>query len=128
MKRSNIKAKTSDFQREFDAMKPLVRERSGGYCESWPFARDHCAEGHKVYSDGTLETDICTYHTIPIAGTCEFRNPIHIHHRKYRSRGGTNALSNLLHLCEPCHSWIHANPELSNKLGLSLHAGESEDL
>jgi HNH endonuclease len=52
----------------------------------------------------------------------------HIHHRKYRSRGGTNAPDNLINVCLDCHSWIHANPERSNALGLSLHANESEEL
>ena len=51
----------------------------------------------------------------------------HVHHRKYRSRGGSNGLSNLIHVCLPCHDWIHSNPELSNVTGLSLHEWEDEN-
>ena len=97
-------------------MKPRVRERSGGQCESWPFVRDHA----------TSEQDL--YHSAPIAGTCQYRNPVHVHHRKYRSRGGTNSIENLVHLCQPCHDFVHAFPDVSNKLRLSLHEWESEEL
>jgi len=110
----------SDFNREFEAMKPVVKARSRGYCESWPFVRDNCPEEAQ---------DL--YHAAPIAGTCQFKNPVHVHHRKYRKRGGTNSPMNLLHLCEPCHSWIHAHGKTggpANLLGLALGANESEEL
>jgi 5-methylcytosine-specific restriction endonuclease McrA len=126
MKRTAItRTKTTrleKFEAEFEKMKPLVKERSQGYCESWPFVRDHC----------TVEIQDL-YHSAPIAATCQFSNPVNVHHRKYRgrSRGGTNALSNLIHVCEPCHSWIHAHGgfgEPANLLRLALSAGESEEL
>lgn len=119
MRRTPItKTKTkrlSAYDRDFTAMKPLVLERSKGFCEA--------------YSRSMLFV-----HTVELAGVAEgmlghctcFAD--HVHHRKYRSRGGTNSLSNLLHTCHRCHEWIHSNSELSNALGLSLHAGESEIL
>lgn len=114
MKRSRIKPKVSDFQKEFDATKPLVRERSHGVCEAIIVAN--------VFLDnpGPFCEDLWHF-------ACGNR-AVHVHHRKYRSRGGTNALSNLLDVCLECHSLIHSQPELSNRLGLSLHAGESEEL
>ena len=119
--RLNPRSKKGDaYQKEFEAMKPLVKERSFGLCESWVFVSANCSEEIQ---------DI--YHASPIAGTCRFRNPVHVHHRKYRKRGGTNSLSNLVHLCEPCHSWIHAHggfDGLANRLRLALSAGESEEL
>lgn len=45
-------------------------------------------------------------------GTCEAKMngcswvATEIHHRKLRSRRGTNDLSNLLHLCNKCHEKI----------------------
>ena len=112
MKRS---AKGLIFEAEFHHAKERVRERSFGLCESWPFVRDHAPD-----------PDI--YHGLEIASTCQFKYPVHVHHRKFRSRGGTNALSNLVHLCEPCHSFVHSHPEIANELRLALHAGESEEL
>ena len=114
-----IKRKTkrlAKYDAAFEKMKPLVRERSFGLCESFPFASRWSEEAIDIYNSS------------PVAVTCEFRNPVHIHHRKYRSRGGTNALSNLIHLCEPCHTWTHSHSELSNKLGLSLKSWEKEEL
>ncbi len=35
--------------------------------------------------------------------------PFHVHHIVYRSRGGTNAPSNLITLCVPCHEHIHGH-------------------
>ena len=115
VKRSRIKPKVSDFEREFQSMKPLVISRSMGYCESWPFVRDMDRETQMLYHEH-------------MAMACQFRNPVHVHHRKFRSRGGTNSRDNLIHLCEPCHSFIHSHPEIADKLRFALHAGESEEL
>lgn len=46
-------------------------------------------------------------------GVCEAglpgcqRAPVQAHHRKYRSRGGSDALVNLDDLCAPCHEAVH---------------------
>jgi hypothetical protein len=62
-------------------------------------------------------------------GLCEIRLPgcqgiaVHPHHRKLRSRGGSNDLSNLLDVCGNCHDWAHANPELATALGLQVPSG-----
>ena len=39
------------------------------------------------------------------------------HHRKLRSRGGGDELSNLAALCPQCHDWVHANPAAAEVSG-----------
>ena len=115
MKHSRPKQKVSDFQIEFDAMKPSVHLRSGGLCEARYFAESFAPDAHEDVIDAFR------------AVKCGVR-ATNTHHRKYRSRGGSNALSNLLETCLNCHQWIHSFPELSNRLGLSLHEWESEEI
>lgn len=55
----------------------------------------------------------CQAHVSP---RCENSN-LHVHHRKLRSRGGDNSLSNLRAVCLNCHDIIHANPELATQTG-----------
>ncbi len=38
---------------------------------------------------------------------CHMRRPLQIHHRKYRSHGGTHRVENLEPLCWDCHRLIH---------------------
>jgi 5-methylcytosine-specific restriction endonuclease McrA len=38
---------------------------------------------------------------------CQFRRPLQIHHRKYRSHGGTHQVENLEPVCWDCHRLIH---------------------
>ena len=116
MKRTAItKKKTkrlSAFDKEFTEMKELVVYRSRGLCEVENFIA--------LLGQRTRDQWPCD--------TRELHGLTQVHHRKYRSRGGTNSPSNLIAVCDKAHLWIHLNPELSNKLGLSLHAGESEEL
>ena len=42
----------------------------------------------------------------------------HVHHRRLRSQGGTDDLSNLIGCCNSCHRWAHANPREASRLGL----------
>lgn len=51
---------------------------------------------------------------------CDAARATEAHHIKRKSQGGTNTLDNLVHLCGPCHWWVHANPAESANLGL-LH-------
>lgn len=46
----------------------------------------------------------------------------HVHHRKIRSQQGDNSLENLLHLCMPCHTWVHQFPTVSYKLGMLVRS------
>lgn len=39
------------------------------------------------------------------------------HHIKRRSQGGKGIASNGLHVCVPCHTWIHDHPAESFKNG-----------
>jgi hypothetical protein len=39
---------------------------------------------------------------------CRSRAPLHEHHVKFRSAGGSDELSNLVTLCMPCHAMLHA--------------------
>lgn len=116
MKRTKTRSQ-SDYDRELDAMKVDVIRRSKGNCE---------AVGPRFLPlDGSMDATAkaliegCTGHGV------------HVHHRKYRSRGGTNSLENLINICLNCHDWIHAHGgfgEPANLLRLALSAGESEEL
>jgi hypothetical protein len=52
------------------------------------------------------------------------------HHRVVRGRGGrhgearerSDQLSDLLHLCRPCHGWVHDHPARSREMGLLLRS------
>lgn len=54
---------------------------------------------------------------------------VHIHHKKYRSRGGSHDPINLAHLCFNCHSAIHTHKKGTGKWRTPRWAkeGESED-
>jgi 5-methylcytosine-specific restriction endonuclease McrA len=57
-------------------------------------------------------------------GQCEARLPIctgtaeAVHHVLRRSQGGGHEPENLLHLCNSCHQWVHANPAKAVEKGL----------
>jgi hypothetical protein len=46
------------------------------------------------------------------------------HHRKMRSQGGNNELTNLMHVCHGCHSKIHQFPERSYGMGFLVRSHE----
>ncbi len=46
-----------------------------------------------------------------------------LHHRLRRSQGGGHDPDNLLHVCGPCHRFIHANPAVAFDNGWLIHAG-----
>lgn len=52
-----------------------------------------------------------------LLGVCAGR-AVHRHHRKRRSQGGGNELANLVHCCEPCHTFLHAHPAVAYAAGL----------
>ncbi|QHF24120.1 hypothetical protein GTU73_08920 [Rathayibacter sp. VKM Ac-2804] len=69
------------------------------------------------------------------AGMCEgcgLRRATEVHHRKFRSRGGDNAVENLLHLCgsgnhSGCHGAAHGSPptpERCSAIGWAVRADE----
>ena len=106
------------YEEEFAEAKVLVKERSKGVCEAATFVlynlhrTPETAEALQVFLD------------VP----CGF-SAVHTHHRKYRSRGGSNSLTNLLDTCLAHHDFAHSFGgfgEPANLLGLSLSAGELE--
>lgn len=65
-------------------------------------------------------------------GTCLIIGPtctgraVHRHHRKMRSRGGTDNPVNLVACCLACHNHVHANPRDASERGFLLHSWEDE--
>lgn len=64
------------------------------------------------------------------AGFCEicyFARATNWHHRKNRSQGGGNELSNAMHLCGSgttgCHGMVTENPALAYENGWSVRSG-----
>jgi len=106
------------FEEELETAKVLVKERSKGVCEAATFVLYNLHRTPETRE--ALELFLnrkCGFHAV------------HVHHRKYRSRGGSNNLDNLIHLCEPCHTFTHQHGgfgEPANLLGLALSAGELE--
>ena len=70
--------------------------------------------------------------TVRSGGICErcgIGDAIHRHHRRPRRMGGSrggqvNALSNLTHLCLPCHEWTEREPNEAQRDGWLLHAND----
>lgn len=53
-----------------------------------------------------------------------------VHHRKLKGMGGSQKLdypANLISLCRTCHSWIHAHPSESYKLGYLVHSWDDPE-
>jgi 5-methylcytosine-specific restriction endonuclease McrA len=46
--------------------------------------------------------------------------PINVHHKKSRSRGGPDEPANLACLCLPCHNWAHNFPAEARKEGFTV--------
>ena len=42
-----------------------------------------------------------------VCARCRLRRPLQIHHRRYRSHGGTHRVENLEPVCWDCHRPIH---------------------
>lgn len=59
---------------------------------------------------------------------CGATSPLHVHHRIRRSQGGRNDSSNLVTLCEPCHTWAHRNPYKARDGGWLLRPSDDPRL
>jgi len=44
------------------------------------------------------------------------KRAVDIHHIKFKSKGGTNDISNLIALCRDCHIKAHKNKKFNKKL------------
>jgi len=85
-------AKARKFAKELDDVTPALIERAQGKCEVRIIMV--CGSGMTV---------------------------AHRHHKLQRNHPAcTNDLSNLLYVCDACHTWIHAHPKESYALGLLL--------
>ena len=69
-------------------------DTSKRYGQAWRLIRKKYVEVHP-FCERCLENGII----IPVE---------EVHHRKPLTEGGTNDFSNLISLCKPCHSRIHA--------------------
>ena len=90
-----VSEKTQLFNAEFEKMKPVIKKRSGGFCEA------------------------------RIPSVCTGRGD-HVHHRKLRGQGGTNAEENLIHLCFACHHHAHHAGNEAYEKGWLLRAWDEE--
>ena len=36
-----------------------------------------------------------------------------LHHRKLRKQGGEHTVENLIHICSPCHDYLHMHPAIA---------------
>lgn len=133
MKRTSVKRQSAAgfaYQAEFDLMKPLVISRSQGLCEVAEHCRRLIDQARKAEDSGLAESLAKAARHMMDSHRCLGRGS-NVHHRKYRSRGGTNILDNLIHCCGPCHSYIHSEGGFgrpANVLRLALSAGEDESL
>jgi 5-methylcytosine-specific restriction endonuclease McrA len=59
---------------------------------------------HRVY---LLHSRISLQRHDWLCARCRSRRPLQIHHRKYRSHGGTHKVDNLEPVCWDCHRVIH---------------------
>ena len=78
-------------------------------------------------SHGICEARISS--NFPSPSRCDGRASV-VHHRQRRGIGSDpHALSNLLHLCGPCHNLIHREPEWSREQGyiVSSYVDEFRD-
>jgi hypothetical protein len=127
--RKKTKQKT-EFDRELDRMRPIIHERSRGKCEAFRIAQEAMSRAIDLFNEGVitqeLADEICESATDEFISICTGR-ATHVHHRKYISRGGTNAENNLADLCSNHHRWTHRHGgfgESANLLRLALSAGE----
>lgn len=93
---SRLRWATRAEKRSLAAARPAVLARSGGHFEGRGFSENCTGVG------------------------------VHLHHVKTRARGGTNDPSNLAHLCSPCHTEVHAQPDRAHAAGLLRHSWEDE--
>lgn len=112
MKRAPLKRKTwlrrrspkrDAYERDLDAMRSVIDERSGGRCE---------------YRTMVAVDDYAGWERCP-------NHVDHLHHRQRRSQGGRNTEANIVALCTGHHDWIHAHPFVSKRLGWLVSAGQN---
>lgn len=108
------------YVKEFEAARPLVIRRSHNRCEASAFVTRWVAANGQPTDEALASWLDSRFFCRPKAS--------HVHHRRFRSRRGSNQLCNLLHVCEACHQWIHRHGDWANELGLALHADQPESL
>jgi hypothetical protein len=133
MKRTTVRKQSAAgfaYEAQFNLVKPLVISRSQGLCEVAEHCRRLIDQARKAEDSELAESLAKAARHMMDSHKCLGRGS-NVHHRRYRSRGGTNILDNLIHMCGPCHSWVHAHGGFGqdgNVLRLALSSGESEEL
>lgn len=83
-----------------------------------------CARPKKSKPRSSVPSSVRRALMVRCDGFCEARTPActgnyeHAHHRRRRSQGGRDVVSNLVAVCLACHGHIHAHPEESARYGL----------
>ena len=117
--------KKNAYDRAFEAIKPLIWARSNRQCEAASFVASVLPKNEEDRTEEIVNA-VLDFLLVECGGTA-----VHVHHRRYRSRGGTNNPVNLLALCNAHHSWVHAHGgfgQPANLLRLALSGGEDESL
>lgn len=81
--------------------KKPVRTFSNDYGSNW----SELSDKRKRMDNFTCK--LCGWYAGP-----KERNKLHVHHKVPLSKGGRNVLSNLITLCQDCHSKIHGGKKL----------------
>lgn len=60
----------------------------------------------------------------PLCEMCSVRKADSLHHCRGRAGSLLSDARYFKALCEPCHDWIHANPQKARQAGLLAHFGK----
>lgn len=113
-----------EFENELNRQRPLIYERSQGICEAWATVaasafevKERLVGDIRMLALRTPEWDRALSEYVeadPCTGTAT-----EVQHRAGRGPAGSNALSDLLHLCAGCHRWATDHGRAAIQLGVS---------
>lgn len=84
-----------------DRLRLVGEERKQLRLDAYDRAGGHCEAGVSERCPGVISLDAFEWH-----------------HRKLRSQGGDDTITNSLALCHHCHEWAHQHPEDARMRGL----------
>lgn len=110
-------------------------KRAGGSTSARPTFAKWISSGIRTAAEtvAVIDEAIANYESVTdqivrrSGGTCEARVPglcnanpaVAFHHVMFQSQGGWRTVTNLLHVCRYCHTWIHAHIAEAIVLGLA---------